>query len=536
MTRFSPSIKSHLQSLSLLALSSLTLAVAAQRPGPAPRFDAWTIIGPGGGGTTVDPIISPADPNLVLLRCDMTGNYITHDGGQSWRMFNLRAGVSAFAFDPADPNRIYAGGAALWRSDNQGRTWRMIFPNPADNTVEHQNGDHSDYSLTSSDRNYISGLTIRQIVVDSANSSIIHIAFTDSQSPDTTLLVSTDAGTSFHHERDFPGDQILLLKSTPNGLLAIGSRGVYTSPRAGLAKSPKPIDARSGQIVHASAGVAGGVTYLYATTSKGELFVSEDSGLTWQARTPSLGQQSGDFAAVAASANNGQTAYIGFRGLKLGNRTQDIYNGIASTHDAGRTWSIVFRESTQPAANLDPSWVEQRAVASGTSQRGPIFFDSPDSLAVAPNNPAICYATDLFRTYRTLDAGKTWARSTPYEPRKAIGQPAASTSPPPMASSSTHSIPNTSSSTTPTSVSSPRTTAARRGSRQPTASLKPGATQPTGSPSTLKSKASSGQHSAACTICPGPRCGVTVAFHNQLAAASASQLTAAAPGPCPTPA
>ena len=226
MTRFPPSRKSHLQSLSLLAFASLTLVAAAQRPGPSPRFDAWTIIGPGGGGTTVDPTISPTDPNLVLLRCDMTGNYITHDGGQSWRMFNLRAGVSAFAFDPANPDRIYAGSAALWRSDNKGRTWRMLFPNPAKNTVEHQNGDHSDYSLTSSDRNYVSGLNIRQIVVDSANSSILHIAFTGPQSPDTTLLVSTDAGASFHPELEFPGDQILLLKSTPNGLLAIGSRGV----------------------------------------------------------------------------------------------------------------------------------------------------------------------------------------------------------------------------------------------------------------------------------------------------------------------
>ena len=55
MTRFPPSRKSHLQSLSLLAFASLTLVAAAQRPGPSPRFDAWTIIGPGGGGTTVDP-------------------------------------------------------------------------------------------------------------------------------------------------------------------------------------------------------------------------------------------------------------------------------------------------------------------------------------------------------------------------------------------------------------------------------------------------------------------------------------------------
>jgi len=57
-------------------------------------MDAWKIIGPGGGGTMANPAISPNDPKLVVLRCDMTGAYITHDGGLSWRMFNLRGGMS----------------------------------------------------------------------------------------------------------------------------------------------------------------------------------------------------------------------------------------------------------------------------------------------------------------------------------------------------------------------------------------------------------------------------------------------------------
>ena len=91
------------------------------------------------------PTISPNDPKLIVLRCDMTGAYITHDGGLSWRMFNLRGGMSSFAFDPNNPKRIYAGGAALWRSDDTGATWSMVFPDPAKKTVEHQNGDHSDY-------------------------------------------------------------------------------------------------------------------------------------------------------------------------------------------------------------------------------------------------------------------------------------------------------------------------------------------------------------------------------------------------------
>jgi hypothetical protein len=35
------------------------------------------------------PTISPFDENLVLTHCDMTGAYISYNGGTDWRMFNL---------------------------------------------------------------------------------------------------------------------------------------------------------------------------------------------------------------------------------------------------------------------------------------------------------------------------------------------------------------------------------------------------------------------------------------------------------------
>jgi photosystem II stability/assembly factor-like uncharacterized protein len=84
------------------------------------------VIGPGGGGTMILPTISPHGPKIVVEHCDMTGAYITTDGGLSWRMFNLRAVVNAFAFDPRDKSVIYAGNAALWRSDDTGKTWRIF--------------------------------------------------------------------------------------------------------------------------------------------------------------------------------------------------------------------------------------------------------------------------------------------------------------------------------------------------------------------------------------------------------------------------
>jgi len=354
----------------------------------------------------ISPTISPHDPNLVVEHCDMTGGYITLDGGQSWRMFNLHSGMETFAFDPENPPRIYAGGAALWRSDDSGQRWRMMFPNPARKTIEHQNGDHGDYSLTSNDRNYGPGLDIRQIVVDPRNSNVVHIAFSDPLHGGTTLLVSKDNGVSFHHEHGFPTDNILLLLYIGGDRLAIGAEGVYR----GRAKSTQLIMVPGEKITYASAGEVSGITYFYATTNKGKLLVSEDQGSTWNVRTPMLGQISGAFQAVAAAGNNGRIAYIGFRDLEFGGGPENTFNGIAKTLDAGKSWLIVFHESTKAASNLDSSWIEERATGIGWEGGKSIIFDAPYSLGVAPGNPDICYATDLFRTYRTLDGGKTWAQ------------------------------------------------------------------------------------------------------------------------------
>ena len=84
----------------------------------------------------------------------MTGAYITKDGGQSWRMFSLGAPPSAFAFDPKDPAVIYAATAALWRSEDAGRTWTMVYPDPGKNTVVHAWTDHGDFVITTDDPAY----------------------------------------------------------------------------------------------------------------------------------------------------------------------------------------------------------------------------------------------------------------------------------------------------------------------------------------------------------------------------------------------
>ena len=72
-----------MRSIHLFATSLILacLPSPAAAPGSA-RNDAWEVIGPGGGGAQFHPTVSPLDPNVVFVGCDMTGAYLTKDGGK----------------------------------------------------------------------------------------------------------------------------------------------------------------------------------------------------------------------------------------------------------------------------------------------------------------------------------------------------------------------------------------------------------------------------------------------------------------------
>ena len=72
------------------------------------RKNAWGTVGYGGGGAMFYPEVSPFDPGYAFVSCDMTGSYVTYNGGESWRMFNLHSPVHFYVFDPLDSNTVYA--------------------------------------------------------------------------------------------------------------------------------------------------------------------------------------------------------------------------------------------------------------------------------------------------------------------------------------------------------------------------------------------------------------------------------------------
>jgi photosystem II stability/assembly factor-like uncharacterized protein len=429
----------------MAAASILGTPVLAAELGPTrpTRLDAWRVIGPGGGGTMRRPAISPHDASVVLLGCDMTGAYVTGDGGASWRMINFGSVPTAFAFDPSRPQALYAGAEAVYKSEDAGRTWRMVLPDPAKNTVAKPIGDHGDRVLFTDDPAYPGSgrsVTIHAIAVDEDDPSRVLVAASAADSPvpgtpasPTLLLGSSDGGGTWARVASFGSERVFALRSSGGGktprVHALAETGVYEGPGPSLQHVPAPGGARFGS---GSLGrdPRSGAVFAYATLplaagpggTTGGVQVSEDGGRSWRAANGSLlaavrvdaaGNEWGpakgsrpSLGPIAVSSRFPLVAYVGLRGIVLPGRGEKPFNGIAKTTDAGRSWSVVHAESDRPSANLAASWIEPRAAEDGHS----VWFDAPYDLAVAPSDPDVAYATDLFRTYRTDDGGKTWAQ------------------------------------------------------------------------------------------------------------------------------
>ncbi|RPI82317.1 MAG: hypothetical protein EHM41_18635, partial [Chloroflexi bacterium] len=133
----------------------------------ATQKDGWVILAPGGGGCVHLLTVNPHRPDTAVVSCDMTAGYITHDGGKSWREFNLKSRQHAYAFDTVDPDVIYVGTSGLFRSEDNGSTWRLIFPDPKCVTGETRVGDEANHTFLSSD-NWPGGV-IHAILVDPDN-------------------------------------------------------------------------------------------------------------------------------------------------------------------------------------------------------------------------------------------------------------------------------------------------------------------------------------------------------------------------------
>jgi photosystem II stability/assembly factor-like uncharacterized protein len=369
------------------------------------------------------PAIHPSDPRRVLLGCDMTGAYVTDNGGQSWRMFNLGTDVASFAFHPTNPDVLYAGTSALWKSMDRGRTWSIVFPDPAQGTRMLMLGDHADQVLRTDDPLYPGPRMAVQAILP-GDGHFVTIAVSGGGvfrgSDRQGVIAQTEDGIRWRVIRQIPAEPVRAMTGgRPGELGLVTERRVLVQEGREWSEHAIP----GGHAAHAASlamfnrgpAIVTIATHAADAKSSDGVFRSEDGGRTWADLVPALthavsatagpGTRPWRFRALAGFAGDARTVYVGFEheGTRGGH---DRESGIVRTDDGGRTWRVVLSEGMKPSPAMQGSWFEARA-----SEGGPdVWFDAPYDMAVAPSSPDIVYATDLFRAYRTLDGGTSWAQ------------------------------------------------------------------------------------------------------------------------------
>jgi len=376
------------------------------------------------------PTINPLDPENVYLRCDMTGGFVTRNGGQSWSGYQLRSVIQDFEFDPATPNTVYAASTGLYRTTDAGRTWSLIYPAPQNVTAERMVGDHAEHSYLTKDG--MPDGEMRKIRVDPAVPGRIFIALGPAYAYDpvtgprpagenSRLLVSDNSGGTWRILAEITGRSVFALlpgswDNQPGEIAAVTESGVSIVDIASGALEFKAVAA--GRLVQAEAGKGASGSVIYAigsaTSDSGSLpsgdtvLRSFDRGITWNPIMNGIASEPGSgktsvFSSLGVSENHGDSAYLScssYFGLVNGQGQRQF--GTFRTDDAGASWRWVFRGSDGKMieTDYDGGWL--------MDEYGPGWGEYALSIGVSPSNPDVCYASDFGCTYRTTDGGRSW--------------------------------------------------------------------------------------------------------------------------------
>lgn len=375
------------------------------------------------------PTVNPADPDHVFLRCDMTGAYVTHDGGWSWRMFHLRSVVRDFEFDPSDPDVIYASNTGLYRSEDRGDTWELIYPDPGDITAERMVGDHAEqYFVTARVEMRAEIVKVR---VDPGNSDRIYIGLTSpyestaaegkrAAEAGAPVLVSSDRGRTWRELARVTGATVLAIvpgrwDSLPDELCVVTDKTVARIIESTGEITEHPLPGVRAAHADAGAGKSGSVIYLMTSSSTqpdylpsgDEIHRSVDRGLTWTLAMGGLLESAAEsgkkpvFSTIAVCEGKPEVAYLSCNRYFAG-PDEDRQFGIFRSDDGGDNWRWVFRADSERmiSGNYDGGWIME--------EYGPDWGENPFSIGVSPVNPDVAFASDFGCTHRTVDGGANW--------------------------------------------------------------------------------------------------------------------------------
>ena len=385
---------------------------------PNGRNDSWTIKGFGGGGAMFNPAVSPHNVNYAYVSCDMSQSFVTYNGGETWRMFNLRGAVHFYVFDPLDSNTVYANSIALFRSKDKGNTWNMIYPDPSEILGIVSKGDEADEYLITKDS---TRRNVLAFTVDPGNSNKLYAAISINE--EVGFYISSDAGA--HWLKDIlledGARNIFIAPTSPveNRTIYITGKNTITTKENGNWKSnkgPKGVamltefaggfdQKRNRYIIYATSGRS----YFNPAGDQSGIYYTENGGQTWENRQNGLvkfGIESAElpeWRSIATSSLHPEVVYVSYNSLRVHADTTCI--GVAKSEDYGKTWKLVWKDrltigGDQYSGNYKKGWIDERY--------GPTWGENPFAIGVSPANPDVCYTTDFGRTIKSTDGGKSW--------------------------------------------------------------------------------------------------------------------------------
>ena len=399
----------------------------------------WKVIGPGGGGGVLKPTVSPFDENFVMTHCDMTGVYISHNGGQNWKMKNLWNVPDDFEFDPLDSNTVYiatrgflhsedrgSGISLLLRSDDKGEKWRIIFPDVS-KSKKVERLQSTSFKPSDLIEGALDG-TIQKVNVDPEDNNKIYLGLAPlvdymarggniAERETAKLVLSTDHGASWKIVTSLPGQNVLGIfpeSRDKQVIVFTESSCIHVNEITGESKI-LPLPVKSIIVVEGGKNAKENLIYIQSGFTlnngavKGGMYVSNDLGITWKQINDGLlkGVAKGRVPAfrqgMAVCDSKPEVAYISTINpiINKDGQRQDVYS-IFKTINAGKSWEPVLLSSSGGyiTKNFKGSWMEK--------SYDPGWGGSPIDLGVAPGNPDVCYAGDNGRGYKTTDGGKTW--------------------------------------------------------------------------------------------------------------------------------
>lgn len=410
-------------SISLLMLAAC--GPSSQHDPSAQHKRQWVRLGPGGGGSTFVPTFSYASPDHFLIRCDMTGSYLTKDGGASYSQVNFANGASAFAYDPKDPDIIYIGATFLNRSSDGGATWERLFPLEKDVIKEKFYSDHASYSIETADTSLTPGARVTSIRVDASRKGSIYFSMGSS------FFYSEDNGKNWRSQK--LDQQIHHLYTNNSGAkdeVYIFTEGsIYTFNKSSAEYTRKDLPKVMTPAFSFTAGVLAGsddmVFYaLHHDTGKpirgefgySEVWISRDKGGSWTRSTDPVvvNEQGGanpSYSMIScAEADAGQAYIVTNRYEEKKSDSAFLYwYGALKTSDAGKTWNWVWKggggsgkygvKDGADAANLKDAWAQKAF--------GGEYIRLLD-VGVSPADGNIAVVTDWYRVMKTTDGGRNW--------------------------------------------------------------------------------------------------------------------------------